>query len=177
MDKNSSKFLALILRHDPVAVNITLDAGGWANISQLLDGMSKKGHHLTFDDLKAIVKADSKQRYLINDDQTKIRANQGHSIPVDLGLIEKEPSDILYHGTATRFQSSIMCQGLLKMSRNHVHLSPDNATAIAVGSRHGKPLVISINAKRMYNDGFKFYLSENGVWLTDNVPIVYFTGV
>ena len=170
----ASKFLSLILRHDPAAAGITLDPQGWADIEALLNGMSKKGYAISHNDLFTIVEDDKKGRYSISDNHRRIRANQGHSIKVDLGLIEKKPPSILYHGTATRFYDAILKSGgVSKMERHHVHLSTNYNTAKTVGSRHGSPLVFSIRAGDMVKEGHKFYESENGVWLTDFVPMKF----
>ena len=171
----ASKFLSLILRHDPGQIGITLDPQGWAVVDDLIKGMNDAGSGIGLKDLKVIVETDAKNRYSFSADGLKIRANQGHSVPVDLGLVELQPPDVLYHGTATRFWDSISTEGIKKMSRQYVHLSSDIATATSVGSRHGKLLVLTIDAKSMYTDGVKFYQSENGVWLTDDIPLKYVT--
>ena len=171
--EKEGKFLALILRHNPTAAGITLDKHGWANVKELINGMNDTGHHITMKILEEIVKLDNKQRFSFDKYKSKIRANQGHSIPVDLELIETEPPTILYHGTAAKYLSSILEKGIEKRSRQYVHLSDTYDTAVNVGKRHGNPVVIEINAKMMFNDGYKFYLSENKVWLTDYVPIKY----
>ena len=168
-----SKFISLILRHKPEVIGISLDEHGWANVSELLAGINNSGKPLTIDQLEEIVATDNKGRYSFNDDKSLIRANQGHSIPVDVELRETVPPDILYHGTATRFKNSIMQQGIKSMSRLYVHLSLDEETAIKVGKRHGNPCTLKINAKQMNEDGIKFYLSHNGVWLTKYVDIKY----
>ena len=171
MDKTkASKFMSLILRHDPAAAGIALDANGWANIDEMLAGMGRKGFPITRAILDEIVAEDSKQRYAISEDGLRIRANQGHSIAVDVGLEEVRPPDVLFHGTASRFADAIRRDGLKAMSRQHVHLSPDEPTALAVGRRHGKPVIFRVDAKRMADAGFKFYRSANGVWLVDRVP-------
>ena len=173
----TGKFLAYILRHNPSAVEIELDEHGFANVQQLLDGVNRTGRRLDMQTLEEIVAKDSKGRYSFNSDKSKIRANQGHSVQVDLQLEEKNPPDTLYHGTAERFLESIKQSGIQKRSRNFVHLSKDEQTATAVGIRHGKPVILVINAKQMAQDGFKFYISENGVWLTDSVPFKYVTQI
>jgi len=139
----------------------------------LLDGLAEHGHRISRDDLATIVRDDAKQRYAFSEDGTRIRANQGHSIDVELGLQELTPPALLYHGTATRFREAILREGLKSMARHHVHLSADEATAIAVGKRHGKPLVFRIAAADMAAAGVKFYRSANGVWLVDSVPPQY----
>lgn len=168
-----SKFISLLLRHKPEVINLTLDNNGWANVDELLDKLNKSGYDMDFNELKEIVVTNDKQRFTFNEDETKIRANQGHSINVDLELKEEVPPDVLYHGTATRFLNSILEKGLLKQSRNHVHLSSSIDTALNVGKRYGTPVILIIDAKRMYRDGKKFYLSKNSVWLVDYVAPEY----
>lgn len=168
------KFLSLILRHEPSKINLTLDSEGWASVTALLTQLAKHNHPLTMEDLETIVETNNKQRYSFNEDKTHIRANQGHSLKqIDLGLTPQTPPKVLYHGTVTRFLASIREQGLIKGSRQHVHLSLDQATAHKVGSRHGKPVVLTIDAEQMHRNGLLFYCSENGVWLTDHVPVQY----
>ena len=169
-----SVFISLVLRHKPDAANITLDEHGWADVEKLLAGINEAGRKIDMNILEEIVASDSKQRYSFNQDKTLIRANQGHSIPVDVELKEQEPPEFLYHGTATRFIDSIMNEGLKSMSRLYVHLSKDIETALNVGKRHGNPIVLKIYSGNMYKDGYKFYLSENGVWLTKKVVVEYF---
>lgn len=169
-----SKFISLVLRHHPDAAYIQLDEHGWADVEQLLLGIKKTGRKIDRETLEEIVRTDEKQRYSFNEDKTLIRANQGHSIPVDVGLREQTPPELLYHGTAVRFYESIQKQGLRPMSRLYVHLSKDVETAINVGKRHGKPIVLKIRSGDMYRDGVPFYLSENGVWLTRKVETKYF---
>ena len=178
MSKNSlSKFISLILRHKPDVIGISLDEHGWADVEDLIDGIRKSGKVIDMVILEEIVRTDEKGRYSFNEDKTKIRANQGHSIAVDVELKEMVPPDVLYHGTAARFLDSIREQGIKSMSRLYVHLSGDIETAIKVGKRHGEAVVLSINAKQMAEDGIKFYLSENGVWLTKYVAWKYVFGV
>ena len=167
------RYLALILRHKPEVVGITLDNHGWADVSELIVGIAKNNPRFDMDTLERIVATDDKNRYSFNDDKTRIRANQGHSIPVDVELKETKPPKVLYHGTAERFLPSIMTQGLKSMSRLYVHLSADYDTAVKVGKRHGKPVVLRVDAERMARDGAVFYLSENGVWLTGPVDSRY----
>jgi len=168
-----SKFMSLVLRHNPQQIGISLDDNGWADTNLLLKGIHKNGHKVTFEDLKEVVGTNDKKRFKFNDDFSKIRANQGHSVSVDVEMNEAAPPDVLYHGTATRFLCAIKNEGLISKSRLHVHLSSEKETAIKVGSRHGKPVVLTINAAKMQTDGFIFYLSENGVWLVDAVPPEY----
>lgn len=168
-----SIFISLVLRHKPDAAGIRLDEHGWANVDELLNGINDTGRKINRDILEEIVKTDNKQRYSFNEDKTLIRANQGHSVPVDVELEEQQPPKYLYHGTADRFLSSIMSDGLKPMSRLYVHLSRDEETAVKVGRRHGNPVVLKIRAEDMWNDGIKFYLSQNGVWLTKYVDRKY----
>lgn len=172
-DIKISKFISLILRHQPDKIGIKLDEHGWADVRELISGINKSGKAIDMEMLERIVSEDDKQRYSFNADCTKIRANQGHSVKVDVELKECQPPDVLYHGTAERFISSIKAEGIKSKSRLYVHLSSDESTAVKVGSRHGAPRVLLIDAAKMYVDGFRFYLSENGVWLTENVPAEY----
>ena len=168
-----SRFIALILRHKPEAVGITLDEQGWASVSELLSGINASGNEIDMQMLEEIVAEDEKQRYSFNADKTKIRANQGHSVNVDVELKKAEPPEILFHGTGEKFVSSIKSEGLKPKSRLYVHLSKDRGTAVKVGSRHGKPVVFEVNSGEMSRNGFEFFLSENGVWLTKIVPAEY----
>jgi len=168
-----SKFISLVLRHKPEAAKITLDEHGWANVEELLAGVHDTGRKIDRNMLEEIVKTDHKQRYSFNQDKTLIRANQGHSIPVDVELEEQEPPEFLYHGTAGRFLNSILAEGLKPMGRLYVHLSKDIETAVKVGKRHGNPVVLKIKAGEMWRDGMKFYLSRNSVWLTGYVDKKY----
>lgn len=168
-----SVFISLVLRHKPEAAGICLDEHGWADVDELLKGINDTGRTIDMDILEEIVRTDNKQRYSFNEDKTLIRANQGHSIPVDVELEEKKPPQYLFHGTAERFLDAVMTEGLKPMSRLYVHLSMDKETAVKVGKRHGKPVVLKIRAEEMYNDGSKFYLSVNGVWLTKAVDRKY----
>ncbi|WP_020560758.1 RNA 2'-phosphotransferase [Thiofilum flexile] len=168
------KFLSLILRHEPSKINLTLDQEGWAAVTELLAQLAKHQHALTREELEEIVATNNKKRYSFNQDHTKIRANQGHSLThIDLGLVPQIPPKVLYHGTATRFLGSILEQGLVKGSRQHVHLSSEPSTARKVGMRHGNPVILRVDAEQMQRDGGVFYCSENGVWLTDHVPVQY----
>ncbi len=173
-DTRTGKFISLILRHHPEKIGITLDEHGWADVSELIAGI-RRTRPFTMEDLERIVAQDEKQRYSFNEDKTLIRANQGHSIPVDVELEERVPPDVLWHGTGHKSVASILQQGLLPMSRLYVHLSRDYETAVKVGSRHGEPFVFTVDAKKMHEDGYRFYLSVNGVWLTKTVPAQYLT--
>ena len=169
---STSKFISLILRHKPETIGISLDEHGWANVDELIAGIAKT-HEINMDILEEIVDTDEKQRYSFNEDKTLIRANQGHSIPVDVELDEVEPPVKLWHGTGEKYVSSIDEQGLIPMSRLYVHMSKDEETAAKVGKRHGKSVLYIVKANEMYKDGYKFYLSKNGVWLTKKVPVKY----
>lgn len=169
---DTSRFLSLILRHKPETIGIKLDEHGWADVSELISGISKT-RPFDMKMLEEIVRTDSKQRYSFNEDKTLIRANQGHSIHVDVELEKKTPPEFLYHGTGEKFVSSIDKEGLLSKSRLYVHLSKDTGTAVKVGSRHGKPVVYKVAARKMADDGYEFFLSVNGVWLTKAVPAEY----
>ena len=171
-DKNTSKFISLILRHKPEIIGITLDEHGWANVSELISGVNET-HPLDMEILERIVTEDEKQRYSFNEDKTLIRANQGHSIPVDVELEEVTPPDILYHGTGEKYTAAIDVQGLIPKSRLYVHLSGDIDTARKVGSRHGKPVIYAVKSGEMHRDGTVFYKSVNGVWLTGLVNTKY----
>ncbi|ALN79747.1 RNA 2'-phosphotransferase [Lysobacter antibioticus] len=165
----TSKFLSLVLRHEPEAIGLSLDDNGWADIDELIRLANADGKPVTRALIDEVVRDNDKQRFAISADGTRIRANQGHSIEVDLALTALEPPAVLYHGTATRFAKSIRNIGLVKQSRQHVHLSSDPDTATKVGSRHGKALVLSIRAGDMHARGLSFFQSENGIWLTDAV--------
>ncbi len=173
MDLNSTgKFISLVLRHKPETIGITLDEHGWANVEELIEGI-RKTRPFDMEMLEKIVRTDNKQRYSFNEDKTLIRANQGHSIPVDVELPVTEPPEYLYHGTGQKYVESIDRVGLIPKSRLYVHLSAGQETAVKVGSRHGKPVVYRIQSGQMQRDGYVFYRSVNGVWLTKEVPVKY----
>ena len=167
---STSKFLSLVLRHQPEVIGLSLDDAGWADIDTLIR-LSQAHKPLTRALIEQVVEENSKQRFAISEDGRRIRANQGHSIDVELGLRPLAPPTLLYHGTATRFVEAIRREGLVKRSRQHVHLSADADTATAVGARHGKPSVLIVRAGEMSAAGHAFFRSENGVWLTDTVPV------
>lgn len=170
---SKSKFLSLVLRHKPEEIGLVLDQNGWASIEELIALANARGTNLSRPQIESIVENSDKQRFAISADGMKIRANQGHSVDIVLGLKPQTPPERLYHGTATRFLDAIRASGLHSASRQHVHLSTDLATAEKVGSRHGKPVILTVDAGRMARDGHLFYLSENGVWLTESVPAKY----
>lgn len=171
--ERTSKFLSLVLRHQPEAIGLTLDDGGWVEVDRLIAQAVAHGKPLDRELLEEIVATNDKKRFAFSPDGRRIRASQGHSVRVELGLSPQTPPATLFHGTATRFLASIEAQGLVPGSRQHVHLSADVETAERVGARHGKPLVLPIQAAAMHRDGHVFFLSENGVWLTDAVPVRY----
>jgi putative RNA 2'-phosphotransferase len=165
-----SKFLSFVLRHKPDAIGLTLDPQGWVGIDELIEKGNAAGTSFGHDDLLHVVETSDKKRFSVSADGQRIRAAQGHSVSVELGLSPREPPPVLYHGTATRFVESILSGGLTAQKRQQVHLSVDAATAQRVAQRHGKPAIFEIDARRMHGLGFKFYLADNGVWLIDQVP-------
>ena len=168
-----SKFLSLVLRHEPEHAGLTLDPNGWIGVDELLAGTARAGVPISPEVLRTVVETNDKKRFAFSEDGLRIRASQGHSVEVDLDLAPASPPAVLFHGTATRFLDSIRAQGLLRQERRHVHLSKDEATAIKVGSRHGKPVILRVRSQEMHGDGHLFYLSANGVWLTEAVPPAY----
>ena len=166
-----SKFLSLVLRHKPETIGLTLDGQGWVEVDELLRAAKAHGRSITREQFDAVVATNDKQRFVVVNG--RVRANQGHSLKVELDLEPLAPPDVLYHGTATRFLASILEEGLKPMSRQHVHLSAEHSTAVTVGSRHGKAVVLRVLSAEMAADGLLFYRSLNGVWLTDRVPPAY----
>lgn len=164
-----SRRLSDVLRHRPDSVGISLDTGGWADVSELLAALSNNGLRLTRAELDEVVQTSEKQRFAVDSTGTRIRANQGHSVPVDLQLQPVEPPPMLYHGTTERFLDAIAREGLTPQGRHHVHLSPDVETARRVGSRRGSPVVLLVDAARIAAEGTPFYRSANGIWLVDAV--------
>lgn len=179
MDKSlitTSKFLSLVLRHRPETIGVELDAEGWLDIERLINAANEYGHALSLEAVHTIIAENDKQRFALSDDGLRIRANQGHSIrSVELRLSSVEPPRQLFHGTVAPFLDGIRALGLQKRARNHVHLSADVDTAYRVGMRRGKPVVLTIDSEAMHAARMLFYLSENGVWLTDSVPVEYIT--
>ena len=165
--------LSLLLRHQPEALGISLDENGWTDVPVLIDKMNAAGFLLTTEILTYIVDTNAKKRFAFNETGDKIRASQGHSVEVELGYTPQQPPAILYHGTGEKSVASILQTGLQKQQRQHVHLSADKETATKVGQRHGKPFIFVVLTEEMYNNNYKFYLSDNGVWLTDEVPVIY----
>lgn len=172
-NKRISKFLSLVLRHKPEIISLNLDKNGWADVEELQEKCAKQNQDFTLEELGEIVETNDKKRFIFNEDKTKIRANQGHSISVDLALKPQQPPEFLYHGTAEDNVKSILENGIEKRNRQHVHLSTDKDTASKVGMRHGKPVLLTIMTGKMSEDGIVFYLSENNVWLTDFVDPEY----
>ncbi|MBD3904392.1 RNA 2'-phosphotransferase [Chryseobacterium sp. Ch-15] len=172
--KKTSKFLSYVLRHHPELINLNLDENGWANVDELITKSKRNPHEgISFEELNEIVETNDKKRFIFNEDKTRIRANQGHSIDINLAFVPQQPPEFLYHGTAQSNIDSIFEKGIEKRNRQHVHLSEDKETATKVGMRHGKPIILTINTEKMFNDGIEFYLSENNVWLTDFVDAKY----
>jgi len=172
-----SKYLSKHLRHQPEKIGITLYPGGWVPVNQLLAAGKKYQFPMSRDELDLVVASNDKQRFSFDSTGTLIRANQGHSVEVDLQLEALIPPDVLYHGTGHKAVESILQTGLCKMSRHHVHLSADIVTAINVGARHGKPIVFAVSSRAMYQAGYEFYCSDNNVWLVDNVPPEYLQNI
>lgn len=170
---STSKFLSLVLRHQPETIDIALDDQGWVAIDVLLAAANRAGKKLTRPLLERVVRENDKQRFAISPDGERIRANQGHSVEVDLGLQPVQPPELLYHGTVAKFLDSIQASGLVRGSRQYVHLSPDLETARKVGQRRGQPVILVVESGRMWRDGIAFFRAENGVWLTNAVPAEY----
>jgi putative RNA 2'-phosphotransferase len=169
----ASKFLSLILRHEPARAGLVLDEQGWVEVDALLAGCNQAGRSLTREQLDRIVAENDKRRFSFSEDGCRIRANQGHSVEIDLALSPQRPPDVLYHGTATRFLASIRATGLKPGSRQHVHLTHLHETAIKVGQRHGKPVVLIIRAAALAESGQEFFCSDNGVWLTAPIAVEF----
>lgn len=165
-----SKFLSLVLRHQPEAVGLTLDAGGWVDVDELMAACARKGRRFSRAELDHVVATNNKKRFAFSADGRRIRASQGHSVPVELGLEPADPPEVLFHGTAAATLPLILVEGLRPMSRQDVHLSADVETAVRVGSRHGRPVVLAVDAAALAAEGHVFRISANGVWLTDRVP-------
>lgn len=173
-----SKFLSYVLRHQPESIGITLDREGWVDVDVLIAAAVKGGKQLDRELIQAVVATNDKKRFVLSEDGLRIRAAQGHSTAsVDIDYVPKVPPELLYHGTATRFLDSIRSSGLIPGSRQYVHLSQDAHTAHTVGQRHGKPVVLKIEALRMHHQGFKFFQAENGVWLIHEVPAEQFVSI
>ncbi|MFZ1946742.1 MAG: RNA 2'-phosphotransferase, partial [bacterium] len=176
MDRNLvrlSKFVSLVLRHQPEIAGLTLGQGGWVEIEDLVAGAKKAGVELSPEALRDIVEREERKRFTISDDGRRIKANYGHSLPVDLGLEPTQPPETLFHGTAWHLVEGIAAEGIARKGRHYVHLSADGTTALEVGRRHGQPVVLKIRARAMHEDGFEFRLSESGIWLTRSVPPHY----
>ena len=171
--KKHSKFLSLLLRHKPETVGLKLDTQGWADTSELLQKINQTGRQISLELLNKIVEENDKKRFVFNEDKSRIRAAQGHSLKVDLNYKPIMPPDVLYHGTITKTVQLIKESGIKQMKRHQVHLSADIETAKVVGARRGKPVVLIIDAHKMYLKGYNFFQSDNGVWLTNFVPSEY----
>jgi putative RNA 2'-phosphotransferase len=171
--KRVSKLLSRALRHDPAVLRLELEPDGWAGVDEVLAGFASRGTPLSLDDLREVVASSDKRRFAFSPDGARLRANQGHSIPIDLGLAPVAPPPVLLHGTVAPHLDAIEREGLRPMGRRHVHLSPDLETATAVGRRRGRPVIVEVDAAAMHRDGYEFRCSDNGVWLTDAVPPGY----
>lgn len=171
--KKLSRFLSLVLRHKPEEIGVELDEHGWANVDQLIQKMGQAGKAVNRGKVEWIV-TENADRFSLSEDRKRIRANEGHTVKIDLGLEAIEPPEVLYHGTADRLMKSIEARGLQKRGRQHVHLTDDFKEAKLTGMRHGAPAILLVEARRMWLDGWKFYLTETGVWLTDQeIPVRY----
>jgi putative RNA 2'-phosphotransferase len=168
--KKLSKFLSYVLRHDPKKLNLTMDKQGWVSVTQLLENLDD----ISVEILEEVVAENDKKRFAFNEDKTKIRANQGHSIAIELNYSPVEPPEFLFHGTAIKNMDSIKKSGIIKGNRHQVHLSLDKETATNIGKRHGKPVILVVQSKAMHEAGYQFFVSENGVWLTEFVPVEFF---
>lgn len=171
--RNKSKFLSLVLRHQPETIGISLDEAGWTDVDELLSALARNGKSMSRTMLEEAVSTNDKQRFSFSEDGSRIRANQGHSVEIELGYQEATPPPILYHGTPQQFVESISREGLKKMKRHHVHLHVDVVTSTAVGQRRGKPVLLRVNALEMHQAGHQFFVTPNDVWLTDHVPVEY----
>lgn len=165
-----SKFLSLILRHQPEVVGLKLEENGWVDVKSLIEACSDYGKPFNFAELKSVVETNDKKRFAFNEDETKIRASQGHSLEIEIEFEKRTPPEILYHGTAEKNVGVIFAEGLKKMWRHHVHISADKETAKKVGMRYGKPVIFEVDTNAMISEGFEFFVSANGVWLVENVP-------
>ncbi len=168
-----SKFLSYVLRHHPESIGLELDEGGWVRVDVLLSAAEQSGTTLDERLLQQVVQQGDKKRFSFSEDRLRIRANYGHSISIDLGLEPIEPPELLYHGTAKCFLDSIRREGLQRRGRNYVHLSPDEKSAVQVGARHGRAVVLVVESRRMHQAGHAFYCSQSGIWLTEEVPAQY----
>lgn len=174
-DTQLSKFLSYVLRHRPEAIGLRLGDGGWVAVEALLAAAARHGTAMTFDRLAEVVATNDKRRYAFNEDRTMIRAVQGHSVEIDLGYAAVSPPAILFHGTVERFVAAILREGIRRGRRHHVHLSAERGTAVKVGARRGRPVILAIDAAAMAGEGHAFYRADNGVWLVDHVPPRFLT--
>ena len=171
--RRKSKYLSLVLRHQPETIGIELDESGWVEVEELLACLQRHGKTMSRETLELVVQTNDKQRFSFNEERTRIRANQGHSVEIDLGYEPAVPPEILYHGTPQQFVEIISREGLRKMQRHHVHLHVDEEIGLTVGKRRGKPVLLKIRALEMHQAGCEFFVTPNQVWLTDNVPVEY----
>jgi len=165
-----SKFLSLVLRHKPEVAGLALEEGGWVKVDDLIHGAKEAGVSLDRELLRFVVEESEKKRFSFSDDGQRIRANYGHSIPIHMDFEPIEPPEFLYHGTAVRFLESIQKNGIAPRGRQYVHLSPDEQTATETGRRHGVPIVLPVQSRFMHENGFHFYHTASGIWLTEKVP-------
>ena len=165
--------MSLVLRHQPELIQLKMNENGWVAVEDLLNGLASKGLAINRTELFEIVATNDKKRFALNEDQTLIRASQGHSIDIDIALNPQAPPPVLYHGTVSKFIRDIQQKGLQKMARQHVHLSQDVRTAKVVGSRRGVPIILKVNTQKMHEEGYQFFLSDNGVWLVEEVPVQF----
>ena len=168
-----SKYLSRHLRHEPRRLGLELAPGGWVGVEELLEACARAGFRVSRGELEEVVARNDKRRFSFDETGGRIRANQGHSVEVDLQLEPRTPPAVLYHGTGARSAEAVAAEGLRKMGRHHVHLSADAETARRVGARHGRPVVFEVDAARMADAGHEFYVSANGVWLAERVPAEY----
>ena len=169
----ASKFLSYVLRHDPARIGIELDDGGWVDVADLIRCARQSGVHLSEEILEDVLASGGKERFSLNEDGTRIRANYGHSVPIELDMKPERPPATLYHGTAKRFLNRIFHEGVTSRSRQYVHLSVDRETAVRVGGRHGDPVVLAIDAGRMCDEGAEFFVAPGDIWLTRSIPVEY----
>lgn len=173
MNEKLSRLLSYVLRHRPDKFGLELAKGGWISVDSVINALRNAGHSVSREDIAQVVETNDKKRFALSEDGTRVRANQGHSLDVELGLQPVSPPERLFHGTIAKALSGIRESGLVPRSRHHVHLSPDVSTATAVGARRGRPIILEVASGAMSEAGLVFYLSENGVWLTDHVPVRY----
>ena len=171
--RKKSKFLSLVLRHQPETIGIELDEAGWVDVDLLMSALTCHNRGMSRETLEEVVRTNDKQRFSFSEDGTRIRANQGHSVDIELGYQPATPPEILFHGTPQQFVDNIAEEGLKKMKRHHVHLHVDVATSTAVGQRRGRPVLLKVRVLDTHQAGHEFFVTPNDVWLTDHVPAKY----